>query len=118
MNTPCNTFSFATWERLLAYVKRGNPVWYQAPLDVRPTRLTQGKKPFGYEPRARTVRIYPPGRGKARTSDPFTADAGHLDRFRGESGAAGPLAFVVWAQQEWVDRASLLRFADSKPGKR
>jgi len=32
--------------------------------------------------------------------------------------AAGPLAFVVWAQQEWVDRASLLRFADSKPGKR
>jgi hypothetical protein len=27
--------------------------------------------------------------------------------------AAGPLAFVVWAAQEWVDRESLLRFAQA-----
>jgi hypothetical protein len=91
MNTPVNSFAFATWKSVLAYLQKGCPVWYQAPLDARASRLTRGKKPFGYEPRARTVRVYPPGcfgRGKARTSDPFTADAGHLDRFRGESGAA------------------------------
>jgi hypothetical protein len=78
---------FADWAAVLAAAARGERLYYQAPLDVRPTlvRPANGERtPYTYEARARTLRIYPPGcvgRGRLRTSDPFTADAGHLDRF-------------------------------------
>lgn len=68
---------FATWADVLAYAKTGGALYYHAPLNVSPIRVR-------YEARARTIRIFPPGctgRGKARTSDPFNADKGHLDRF-------------------------------------
>ena len=81
---------FASWADVLAYAATGAPLYYRAPLDARATRLTAasdgkgGRRVCTYVPRARTVRIYPPGclgRGRGRTADPFTADAGHLARF-------------------------------------
>lgn len=68
---------FSSWPEVLTYAKTGAPLYYQAPMDTRPTAVR-------YEARSRTIRIFPPGstgRGRLRTSDPFTADAGHLDRF-------------------------------------
>lgn len=91
---------FTSWSDVLAYARTGGPLYYQAPMDYRPTRLspchpgydTRGKYhdagrgcgPYQYFVKARTIRVWPPGsvgRGRGRTSDPFTADAGHLDRF-------------------------------------
>ncbi len=69
---------FASWRDVLAYAATGAALYYHAPLDVAPVRVR-------YEARPRTIRIFPPGRtgrGKARTSDSFSADVSHLDRFR------------------------------------
>lgn len=79
-----NLVHFESWPEVLAYAKTGGPLYYQAPLDHYATRLYAGKNPPGYEVRARSIKIYPPGstgRGRNRTSDPFTADSGHLPRF-------------------------------------
>jgi hypothetical protein len=82
---------FATWADVLAAAKAGEPLYYKAPLDHQARRFIPsenglyGRVPYTYEARARTIRMWPPGsvgRGRFRTSDPFTADAGHLDRFR------------------------------------
>ena len=74
--------SFVAWSELLDYIGRGEPVYYQAPMDPRARRIDvkilRRKRvpslvrvsPFGYWPRG------------SRPFDPFTADAGHLDRFR------------------------------------
>lgn len=74
--------SFSAWSELLDYVGRGEPVYYQGPLDNRASRVDakvlRRKRvpslvrvsPFGYWPRGR------------RPFDPFSADVGHLDRFR------------------------------------
>jgi hypothetical protein len=63
---------FATWAEVLAHVQAGNETWYHAPLDILPhmvrTELRRGGK----------VRVFP----WSRDCDPFTADAGHLNRFR------------------------------------
>lgn len=63
---------FATWADVIAHVARGGECWYHAPLDVLPhavrTELRKGGK----------VRVFP----WTREADPFTADAGHLSRFR------------------------------------
>jgi hypothetical protein len=70
--------AFNSWAEVLAYAAKGGPLFYHAPLDTKPV-------PIRYEARARTIRIFPPGssgRGRMRTADPFTADSGHLDRFR------------------------------------
>jgi hypothetical protein len=79
---------FATWADVLAHAHAGRPLFYQAPLDARPTRfdVRRGAEhaTCRYVARARTLRMTPPGaigRGRMRTADPFTADAGHLDRF-------------------------------------
>lgn len=84
---------FQSWPEVLAYARTGAPLYYQAPMDHRATRLSP-KKEQGeervYEARDRTIRIWPSGsagRGRNRTSDPFTADAGHLDRFRRPASA-------------------------------
>lgn len=86
--------TFSTWGEVLEYARTGAPLFYKAPLDYRAARLFQGRpEPWRrgaallvahYVVRARSIRIWPPGstgRGRVRTSDPFTADAGHLDRF-------------------------------------
>ena len=88
---------FKTWREVLDAAKSGDVLYYQAPLNHRPTqlrRLTEGDKwsTNVYEPKAKTVRIIPygaRGRGRIRTADPFTADAGHLDRFRRGEGGGG-----------------------------
>ena len=71
---------FHTWKEVLAYARTGAPLYYQAPMNYQPSRLTK------FQVKAKTIRIWPPGsegRGRNRTADPFTADAHHLDRFRG-----------------------------------
>lgn len=79
---------FATWAEVMAHARAGKPLYYRAPLDVRAMRFTQhapgGHVLCTYIARARTIRMWPPGstgRGRYRTSDPFTADASHLSRF-------------------------------------
>jgi hypothetical protein len=95
-----NLEGFSSWSGVLAYARTGGPLYYQAPMDHRPTRLSpchpgydthgryhdagRGCGPYQYFVRARTIRIWPPGsvgRGRGRTADPFSADAGHLGRF-------------------------------------
>ncbi len=80
---------FVTWNDVLDWARGGQPLYYKAPLDYRavqiwPVRPGQTPGPFNFQVRARTIRIWPEGsvgRGRRRTADPFTADAGHLDRF-------------------------------------
>jgi hypothetical protein len=80
---------FKTWADVLAAARTGETLLYKAPMNVRPTtlrRLVEGDKwsTNVYEPKARSIRVIPygaRGRGRMRTADPFTADAGHLDRF-------------------------------------
>lgn len=80
-----NTVPFESWADVLEYAKTGEPLYYSAPMDRFPARLMPGgNAPFTYKAQARTIKIWPAGstgRGRNRTSDPFTADAGHLDRF-------------------------------------
>ena len=83
---------FDSWSEVLQHCAEGLPVYYQAPLDLKPTKLRPrdvevGPTPYTYEARPRTVRIWPPGsigRGRRRTADPFSADAKHLSRFSHE----------------------------------
>ena len=64
--------TFPSWAEVLRHVKLGLCVWYQAPLDYKPV-LIQARTVRGGK-----VRVRPFG----NQADPFTADAGHLDRFR------------------------------------
>ena len=65
--------SFHSWAEVLAHVNAGLPIYYHAPLDFRPRRIT-------------IARVYKNGKIRvakpAADVDPFTADATHLDRFR------------------------------------
>jgi len=114
------TVSFAAWAAVLAYARTGGPLFYRAPLDLRPTRLipaTPGtpRVPYTYEARPRTIRIFPPGcigRGTRRTADPFTADAAHLDRFSrpatsAEEAAARPAPATPPGAGEAIDLPAL-----------
>jgi preprotein translocase subunit Sss1 len=94
--------SFGSWKDVLAYARSSDAVvdglYYQAPLDYRPTRLSPcgpdvgswGDRvrcgPYSYLVRGRTIRIWPPGsnlrRDDPNRADPFTADVHHLPRFR------------------------------------
>ncbi len=82
-----------------AYARTGGPLYYQAPLDYRPTRLDScidflefyehqfvRCPPYTYRVRAQTIRIFPPGSNLQKNdpyrADPFTADVHHLPRFR------------------------------------
>lgn len=62
---------FDTWDQVLAHVANHYSVWYHAPLDVRPVRVSVTL-------RGAKLRVYPP----SNDADPFTADASHLERFR------------------------------------
>jgi hypothetical protein len=72
----------------MAVAKAGQDLFYKAPMDQYAHRFTAqsgGASPFTYKAKGRTIRMWPSGsvgRGRWRTSDPFTANAGHLDRFR------------------------------------
>ena len=65
---------FDSWHDVLAYVAAGRPVYYQAPMMHAPVliraKLTKNR---------RWVRVYPIYPAEF---DAFTADEGHLDRFR------------------------------------
>lgn len=82
-----NLVHFESWADVLAYAREGHPLYYKAPMDRNATRFipSDGERaPYTYVVQARTLKMYPPGsvgRGRQRTSDPFTADSGHLDRF-------------------------------------
>lgn len=109
---------FGAWRDVLEYARTGGPLYYKAPMDHRATRLYPGKRrEAGYDVRARSIRVWPYGsigRGARRTADPFTANAGHLDRFfrsassnpkkRGprQTGAQGSLFVPVSGQLEIV----------------
>ena len=73
------------WKEILAAAHRGEDLYYQAPLDPRPIRFRAGGgAPYTYLAGNRSIRLWPPGstgRGQLRTSDPFTADSEHADRF-------------------------------------
>lgn len=66
--------AFPDWPAVLRHVRDGRPIWYHAPLDYRPVpvraKLTTTSQ---------RVRVSP---CLASDADAFTADAGHLERFR------------------------------------
>ena len=74
---------FADWPAVLAYAATGATLYYQAPMDVRPTCLTAAgpgrQLPWTYKVTARpkAIKIKP----HRDCGDPFTADHGHLARF-------------------------------------
>jgi hypothetical protein len=65
--------AFQSWPQLLDHINAGLPLWYQAPLDVRPAAVTAKVRKDG------RLRVYPHWSSDA---DPFTADQAHLERFR------------------------------------
>lgn len=76
---------FQAWDEVIAHVRRGEPLYYWPPMDVRPTRVDAGhyrtQVVLKNDDRGNGVtvlRIEPP----PREADPFEADADHLDRFR------------------------------------
>lgn len=75
--TPGSGFApFQHWADVVEAAGRGERLWYKAPLDHQP-RLV------------RIVRVFKNGKIRidpmSRDADDFTADAGHLDRFRRRS---------------------------------
>ena len=64
---------FDTWADVLGAARRGEMLWYQAPLDRQP-RYVRVVKVFKND----KIRLDP----LSRDADNFTADAGHLARFR------------------------------------
>ncbi len=68
--------SFPSWSALVGAVARGERIFYHAPLDARPVLVRCELR--GRNPRTFKVRVFPP----SRDADPFTADTGHLDRFK------------------------------------
>ena len=64
---------FPTWSDVLAAAARGDRLWYQAPLDRSPRSIL-------------VIKVYKNGSLRidplSNQADKFTADAGHLSRFR------------------------------------
>ena len=65
--------SFASWSDVLAAAKAGEQLWYHAPLDLSPYSVM-------------ILRVFKNGKIRlsswSRGASSFTADAGHLSRFR------------------------------------
>lgn len=70
--------SFDSWDQVLEHVRARKPTWYQAPMDHRPVKISVAVAGV------HTVRVIPP----SRDVDPFTADLGHLNRFRRQPNSA------------------------------
>lgn len=68
-----NFATFSTWDEVLAAARRGEQLWYQAPMNRSPHYVA-------------VVKIYKNGKIRfdplSNQADNFTADAGHLLRFR------------------------------------
>jgi hypothetical protein len=64
--------TFESWAQLLDHVAAGYPLFYHAPMDINPAQVSAVLRRDG---KLRVTPIY-------ASADPFTADAGHLDRFR------------------------------------
>ena len=64
---------FSTWSDVLDAARNGDRLWYQAPMDLRPRSIAVIKvfKNGG-------IRVNP----LSNQASKFTADRGHLDRFR------------------------------------
>lgn len=64
---------FSSWKELLDFIKSGGWLFYHAPLDLRPTSVS-------------VVKVYKNGNIRidpnTNDADPFTADPGHLSRFK------------------------------------
>jgi len=63
---------FSSWDEVLAFAKRGGWLFYHAPLDLRPCSV-------------HVVKVYKNGKIRidpGAGADPFTADSGHLSRFK------------------------------------
>jgi hypothetical protein len=65
--------TFATWTELTDHVRAGYRLYYHPPMDFRPSLLVSATIR-----RDGTIRCTP----VYVDADPFTADIGHLDRFR------------------------------------
>jgi hypothetical protein len=63
---------FLTWGELLDHVSAEYPLFYHAPMDFKPTHVSAVVRMDG---KLRVSPIY-------SDADPFTADKGHLERFR------------------------------------
>jgi hypothetical protein len=68
-----NFESFVSWEGLLDHVSAGYELFYQAPMDYRPARVSAVIRKDG------KLRVMPHWSSDA---DPFTADVDHLSRFK------------------------------------
>lgn len=64
---------FTTWAQLIDHVRADYPLYYHAPMDVRASQVTADVRRDG------KLRVTPHW---SHGADPFTADVGHLDRFR------------------------------------
>jgi len=68
-----NFTTFSTWNEVLDAARRGEQLWYQAPMDRSPHYIHVDK-------------IYKNGKLRinplSNDADKFSADAGHLMRFR------------------------------------
>lgn len=65
--------TFASWAELLDYINAGYDLFYLAPMEYQPARITAVVRKDG------KIRVYPHW---ASGADPFTADLTHLSRFR------------------------------------
>ncbi len=65
--------AFKSWDDLLSFIGRGGRVFYHAPMDRYPVEVTIARV-F----KNRKIRVVPP----TLDAGAFTADEGHLGRFR------------------------------------
>lgn len=63
--------AFESWADVLTHVQSGQTVYYHAPMDLHPSAVQAVVK-------GGNIRVFP----LSKSADPFTADNGHLDRFR------------------------------------
>lgn len=83
---------FSSWPALLAYAATGAPLYYQAPLDVRPTALSActegriGSWQYKVTKQPKAIRIKP----RRDAGGAFTADQNHLARFLRPAAASDP----------------------------
>ena len=64
--------SFSSWNEVVAAAGAGEKLWYHAPMDILPHNVRVETR------RGNKLRVFP----WSRDADPFTADAGHLSRFK------------------------------------
>jgi len=100
--TSQNLVCFDSWSDVVAAATRGDRLWYAAPLDARAREV-------------RVKRVYKSGKLRidpvSNDADAFTADAGHLSRFRRPSTpkpapAPGPVPDSIEFDADEISAAS------------